>query len=278
MIGLALAGLAAAIALATAVPSGGDRPRVPGAEGVGAVEDERGPVPGVVAASGGIEAPQPLRPAPLVTGPRAPPTGDVAATAADEGREAPRPGSERAFHDQFVALGRASPDQLAARAREVLGPGGGGAVPEPAEVAMLRALWDTGSPDAAGWFQRVLRRPTLERPDGAVHVSPRDFAGLFLVERAGSDPLAADLLAGCVPDSSVEVGIRRRAAEVLARTGDRARLIRLAADLQGQDDPALLAGVAAALAANLEASGTEEFFPPAARPLPPNPQSGDDPP
>ena len=278
MIGLALAGLAAAIALAIAVPSGGDGTGTVEPAGAAPVGEELGAGGDRPVAPGGRESPQALRPAPVAATPASGGPGGVPAPAADEAGEAPRPGSERAFHDQFVALGRASPDQLAARAREVLGPGGGGAVPEPAEVAMLRALWDTGSPDAAGWFQRVLRRPTLERPDGAVHVSPRDFAGLFLVERAGSDPLAADLLAGCVPDSSVEVGIRRRAAEVLARTGDRARLIRLAADLQGQDDPALLAGVAAALAANLEASGTEEFFPPAARPLPPNPQSGDDPP
>jgi len=169
----------------------------------------------------------------------------------------PRPESERALYEHFAAVAEQPGGKLAELAPSVFAPGHADAE----RVALLRALWDTGSPEAGTWFAHALRLPP--DPDRRVtgHASLPEFALGYLAERGGREPAAVALLADCVPAGDIPLALRRRAATTVAQFGTLPQLQRLAADLVAAGDTELNAAVGAALAGNENAAAAAGYFP-----------------
>ena len=105
----------------------------------------------------------------------------------------PREGTEGAYYARYLALVRqrdASLTEVTGRVFDERTPG-----PANERVALLRALWDGGSADAAAWFGRALTAPG-ERAASEAPVP--DFAARFLAERAVRQPAARAVLAAYV--------------------------------------------------------------------------------
>jgi len=171
-------------------------------------------------------------------------------------RRAPRAGSEASFAAAFRQLaasaGGAPGVALAERAEDVFGPGHADAE----RVALLQALWESGSPQAADWFARTLREPAGPAVIG--RDSLPEFALGYLTARAARDPAALALLADGVSDRGWPAVLRRRAALAVAGSGTGAQLQRLAGDVAAESDAVLLAEVGALL----RQRGDEERWPP----------------
>ena len=142
-------------------------------------------------------APEPAPASSLATGARVallePPTaasGPVSDDLPQESR-APRAGTEAALYEHYLALGRLADGALDVAAERVLG--GPSAVDE--RVAVLRALWDSGSPDRGKWLKAALAET------GETEPVVSDFAVRFLGDRAAREPEARSILADHVADS-----------------------------------------------------------------------------
>ena len=129
----------------------------------------------------------------------------------------PRAGTEAAHYERYLALGRSDADGLSAAAERLFA----GPAPLNARVAMLRALWDSGSADAATWFLVALDvRGERVGPEAALP----DFAVRFLSERAPRESAA-----------------RQALSDYLAAAGpacDNGRVARAAAAIDGARTPA----------------------------------------
>lgn len=156
-----------------------------------------------------------------------------------------RPGTEGAHYLAFVDAGRADPAHLERLAPSVLE----GAGPRYEKVALLRALYDTGSPATASSFVQAVRG--LSESSDASGSSVPGFAVRFLGERAARDAKARAILEHVAfEEPRVGSGPRRRAAARLAELADEDGLRRMSAHLARETDALLLDGVAQALSKN----------------------------
>ncbi len=169
----------------------------------------------------------------------------------------PRPGSERALYQHFVVIAGQPGGGLAELAPSVFAPGHADAE----RVALLRALRDTGSPEAGTWFAHALRLPP--DPDARVtgHASLPEFALSDLATRGAREPAAVALLAECVSAREIPPDLRRRAAATVAQFGTPPQLRRLGADLAAEADDDWAAAVRAALRGNENAAAAAGYFP-----------------
>ena len=158
--------------------------------------------------------------------PAAPPSGAVSDDL-PQSRRAPAAGSEAAHYERFLELGRRDAGALSVEAERVFGAAAvsATAVPDNERVALLRALWDSGAPDAGRWFRAAILAPS-ERALPEAHVP--DFAVRFLADRAPREPAAAAALANAVAAAPPEC--------------DAARLARAAAALEENPTGVLEAG------------------------------------
>ena len=123
----------------------------------------------------------------------------------------PREGTEGAYYARYLALVR----QRDASLTEVAGRVFDEQTPAPADerVALLRALWDGGSADAAAWFGRAL----TASGERAVSDAPvPDFAVRFLAERAARHPAARAVLADYVATAPADCDAGRLARAAAA--------------------------------------------------------------
>lgn len=170
--------------------------------------------------------------------------------------DSPRAGTERAYYEEFLRLAGQPGEVLEQRARAILTADG----PEAGKVAMLRALWDTGSQNAGAWFAHALRTPPLSDKPPSGHLSVAEFALGFLDARATREPVAMQLLADLVRDPQGHIVLRRVAAATVAAAGTVQQLRQLAADIAAEPDSALLAGVLAAAALNENGDEAARLF------------------
>ena len=124
---------------------------------------------------------------------------------------APREESEAALYLRYLELGRRGDDALVRQAESAL------ASPWPApareRVALLRALWDSGTPDAGRWFVSAIDSPN---ECALAEAAVPDFAVRFLAERAARDPAAARALADAVAAAPPECDAARLARAAAA--------------------------------------------------------------
>jgi hypothetical protein len=129
---------------------------------------------------------------------------------------APREGTEAAAYARFLELGRQADGSLSAEAARLFADGS--TCPENERIALLRALWDTGAPDAGRWFLCAIATPgERERPEAAVP----DFAVGFLARRAAHEPAAVAVLSEAVASPPPECDAGRLARAVAALRGVR---------------------------------------------------------
>jgi len=145
------------------------------------------------------------------------PAAAAPAVVSDDLPQSPRAhveGSEAALYERFLELGRRGDGSLSAEAERRLG----AAAPAPVNerVALLRALWDSGAPDASRWFVSAIDAPDEgARAEAAVP----DFAVRFLAERAARDPAAARALADAVAAAPQGCDAARLARAAAASSG-----------------------------------------------------------
>lgn len=153
------------------------------------------------------------------------------------------PGSERAALEAWLALAADAPGALERRAPGVLAQG----APATEQVALLRALVETGSPEASRWLAHAAS--TLPDDPGARGRSVAGTALALLAERAAVDPLArAGLRAIAFEAPGAGAALRRRAASAYALRCEDFELSALRRALLAERDALLVAGVAASLA------------------------------
>jgi len=162
------------------------------------------------------------------------------------GARAARPGSERALRGEYLALERATPGILAARAQEWLG----ASRPAAEKVAWLSAMQESDAASAMPWLEFACG---TDEPASAVGESPASFALGQLIELAPRDGAAIAAL-GRVASAreTIDVTLRRRAATACATFGDATLLRELAQALPRERDEALRAGVVIALEARTD--------------------------
>jgi len=128
-----------------------------------------------------------------------------------QARRAPAEGSEAAHYQRFLELGRRDAARLSAEAERVFGTTT--SVPDNERVALLRALWETGAPDAGRWFRAAILAPSERAlPEAPVP----DFAVRFLAKRAPREPAAAAALADAVAAAPPECDAARLARAAAA--------------------------------------------------------------
>jgi len=123
--------------------------------------------------------------------------------------KAPREGTEAAHYQRYLALGLRRDGSLSPAAERVFA----GEAPANERVALLRALWDSGAPDAPRWFTAALTAPG-ER--AASQAAVPDFAVRFLAERVrqlGARRILTEYLAAAPEDC--HAGRLERAAAAL---------------------------------------------------------------
>lgn len=186
--------------------------------------------------------------------PRRPPVDPLA----DDPPPLPAPPvTEREHHAAFLALAQAQgPAALGPVAEALVG----SEAPRPRKTAVLMALFEVGTPDAA-W---IAARFVSEEPDvsGPAAVSLPVLAVQRLEAGAAHDPQCRAVLLGVV-DGRVPTdngSLRQAAAACLARVGDAAELVRLSSALQAEQDTSVLAGVARALRENPAADDAAHAF------------------
>ncbi len=186
-------------------------------------EDERGERFAVAADAAGSDV---ARPASGVRGPRA-----------------ALPGSERAALEAWLALAADVPGALERRAARVLAAD----APATEQVALLRALLETGSSEASRWLAHAAS--TLPDDPGAQGRSVAGTALALLADRAAVDPGArAGLRAIAFETPGASAALRRRAASAYALRCEDSELSALRRALLAEQDALLVAGVAASLA------------------------------
>jgi hypothetical protein len=213
---LAVAGLAGALALGVAllVGPGGGMPTEPAAAAPAAPRQ-----PSAARAGLGTDDVAVLGVAPAPSRLSAPTAISAVSTVSDDlpqAEPAPREGTEAAAYARFLELGRQADGSLSAEAARLFADGS--TFPENERIALLRALWDTGAPDAGRWFLCAIATPgERERPEAAVP----DFAVGFLARRAAREPAAVAVLSEAVASSPPECDAGRLARAAAALRGVR---------------------------------------------------------
>jgi len=163
---------------------------------------------------------------------------------AEGAADAHRPArTEREFLDRWRALERTAPGVLEARAETTLA----GPREDADKVAFLRALRESGSPEADRWLAHAVR--TLPDEPSAHARSVASFALDALCREAACGRAVSDLLAGLAFDCPApSPALRRRAAAAYARHAPDAELSSLRRALLAETDELLVAGVLASLA------------------------------
>ena len=206
---LAVAGLAGALALGVAllVGPGGGMPAEPAAAAPAAPRQ-----PSAARAGLGTDDVAVLGVAPAPSRLSAPAAISAVSDDLPQDEPAPREGTEAAAYARFLELGRQADGSLSAEAARLFADGS--TCPENERIALLRALWDTGAPDAGRWFLCAIATPgERERPEAAVP----DFAVSFLARRAAREPAAVAVLSEAVasPPPECDAGRLARAAAAL---------------------------------------------------------------
>jgi hypothetical protein len=163
-----------------------------------------------------LAAPPPPAPASA-----APAAAEAAPATKDESDAGLRVGTERAFYDEFTALGGKDASELRRKAEAVIL----GQSEDCMKVAMLRALWDTDPTQATPYFLRAITSvPDIPRVTG---ISVPAFAAQFLAQRA-SEPQVRTALERLVWSGSgtQPSAMQRQAAEALVATASEADLWR----------------------------------------------------
>lgn len=149
----------------------------------------------------------------------------IATTDGDRAKEDPavasRTGTEKAYYEEYRALGAKDAEALQRRAAAIIG----GQAEDCMKVAMLRALYDTDPAQATGQFLRAITSlPDTPRTTG---VSVPVFAVNFLAERAG-DPQIRRTLEQLVWSGSTGLSpaLQRQAADALVASASPADLQR----------------------------------------------------
>jgi hypothetical protein len=248
----------ATVAAAFALAAGGERAQPPSRTDAGASQE----LPALIArrvTSAGAE-PSPVarlgdlataaRPGALPPAEDAPPSEPLARAA--------RPGSERALYESFLAEAGQPDGRLVAHASELFGPDHADAE----RVALLRALWDGGSPAAGAWFAHALRLPAESSARVTGLVSLPEFAVGFLAGRAGQGASQAlTLLSECALAPEAGSAVRRRAAEAVASHGTPAQVAALAGQLVAAREQELLAALSEACRDGRNAAAVASYFP-----------------
>ncbi len=145
---------------------------------------------------------------------------------------------ERDLRAAFVALERAEPGALAARAAEILS--GTGPVAE--KIALLRALRDTSAPVTVRWLDVLIRAADARTP------SLTAFALEQLTELATQDAEACAALGRLAFDAgNVAIDLRRRASAGFAAACPGDRLWDLNGELWREPDELVVASALSAL-------------------------------
>jgi hypothetical protein len=153
---------------------------------------------------------------------------------------------EAELYAAFMARASSEPGELERAARETLN----GSSPRYAKVAALRAVWDSGSAEAAAIFaDAIVAQP--DRSDARSASVPRFALGWLARHAPRSEPARRVLEDAAWPRSlAIDADLRRVAAEGLAAAADEAELARISARLAGETDRAWTESVARALARN----------------------------
>jgi hypothetical protein len=152
---------------------------------------------------------------------------------------------ERDLRAAFVALERAEPGALDARAAEVLSSAG----PTTEKVALLRALRDTASPATAHWLDVAVRGASgaSGASDARAQLLPT-FALEQLTELAAHDSDACTALGQLAFDAqNVALDLRRRACAGYASACSADSLSDLSSRLWREQDELVIAGALSAL-------------------------------
>jgi hypothetical protein len=120
------------------------------------------------------------------------------------------------------------------------------AAPTSEQATLLRALYDSGAPEAFAWFEQAVRSlPDVSTPDAE---SLPSFAVGFLYERAERDEGARRSLARIAADRQhVDGSLRARAIARVAQCATAAELRDLQGDLRCETDAKVLDAALAAL-------------------------------
>ena len=157
------------------------------------------------------------------------------------GRE---PRTEREFYQAFKGRETSQPGWLAAQARSVLDKKG----PDCEKVAMLRALYDTGSPEATELLLLAVRTlPDRSTPQGE---SIPSFVVSLMSDHALGDARARDVLHQIAFDrEGAPLAGRRRAAARFVQFATPEERGALEPELAREDDQVLIDGVVSVLRA-----------------------------
>jgi len=152
---------------------------------------------------------------------------------------------EREFLDEFLALERAQPGALVARAEEVLASAG----PPAEKVALLRAIEGAGSQERLRWLEHAVR--TLGGDPGDPGEDASSVASFALGELVRASRVEREarpaLLRLAFETRGLAARLRRDAATGYARSAADPELETLRVPLARESDPLLVAGVVAAL-------------------------------
>jgi hypothetical protein len=175
--------------------------------------------------------------------------------------------TEKELYEAFLQRAQGQPGSIESVAAGVLADDGS----EPEQVALLRALYDTGSEATEQHFLHAVRTlPGVSRPEGE---SVPSFAVLFLGRRAPRDARARGLLervAFEAPHPSPE--LRRRAAASLFAHATEAELRGLATHLERDADPLLVESALEALSRNPDTRAADPILVAFGRPRGPGDQ------
>lgn len=234
---LAVAGLglgSVSILFAFGAEPAGPRDRVP--------RDEGGVAPGSGLEAQGGE----VRWAPLSGAEAARLRTEVVGLPPELEEASPTPVTEQQCYESFLGLARREPGALERLARPILE----GTGPDCVRVALLRALHEAGSPDAAERFAWAIH--SLADTSGPRGESVPSFAIRFLGQRAAGDACALRVLeqAALGERGRLAPVLRRRAVALLAEAAPPRELMNLAAQLAREGDGDLTAAAVAGLARN----------------------------
>jgi hypothetical protein len=159
--------------------------------------------------------------------------------------------TERDHYLELLALARTGAGNLERMALPILD----GPEPNCRKVALLRAIYDSGSPATAQLFGRAIRSLSLASSPAGESVP--SFAVRFLAARAANDATARAVLEQVAFDAAPAIELRRRAAAHFASAAAAEDLPRLASCLARESDGLLVEGAVAALGDNPHRAAVE---------------------